>query len=52
VFSQKKLKGQDGKYQASKLEEAIKAVVASKLGPDRINARMFKGAADSEKCRA
>lgn len=52
VFSQKKFKGQDGRYSASKLEEVIKGVVQSVLGSDKVNARMFEGVADSRRCRA
>ena len=42
VFSEKKRKGHDGTFKASKLEQAIKSVVVSKLGPGREGARMFE----------
>lgn len=42
VFSEKKAKGKDGTFKASKLEQAIKAVVESKLGPGRAGENMFE----------
>lgn len=53
VFSEKKAKGKDGTFKASKLEEAIKAVVEKELGPGRANARMCESETkEAMKCRA
>ena len=53
VFSEKKSKGKDGTFKASKLEEAIKVVVKDKLGREHVNARMYeKGEEGSDRCRA
>ena len=53
VFSEKKSKGKDGTFKASKLEEAIKVVVKEKLGRERTNARMYeKGEANPDTGRA
>jgi hypothetical protein len=42
VFSEKKAKGKDGTFKASKLEQAIKDVVGSKLGSGRMGENMFE----------
>jgi hypothetical protein len=42
VFSDKKAKGKDGTFKASKLEQAIKDVVGSKLGSGRTGENMFE----------
>lgn len=42
VFSEKKAKGKDGTFKASKLEQAIKDVVRSKLGSGRAGENMFE----------
>jgi hypothetical protein len=42
VFSEKKAKGKDGTFKASKLEQAIKDVVGSKLGSGRMGENMFQ----------
>ena len=53
IFSEKKAKGKDGTFKASKLEEAIKAVVEDTLGLGRANARMYESEMEeSSKCRA
>ena len=53
VFSEKKSKGKDGTFKASKLQEAIQVVVKEKLGGERTNARMYEeGEGESDKCRA
>lgn len=46
VFSEKKAKGKDGTFKASKLEQAIKGVVESKLGPGRAGENMFESGGD------
>jgi hypothetical protein len=52
VFSEKKAKGKDGTFKATRLEEAVKSVVASKLGHDRANARMCEVEESLNKCRS
>ena len=53
VFSEKKWKGKDGTFKATKLEEAIKRVVEAKLGHGHRDARMYEREDDdSGKCRA
>ena len=42
VFSEKKAKGKDGTFKASKLEQAIKDVVESKLGLGHTGENMFE----------
>jgi len=46
VFSEKKAKGKDGTFKASKLEQAIKDVVESKLGLGRPGENMFESGSD------
>ena len=46
VFSEKKAKGKDGTFKASKLEEAIKTVVEKTLGRGRADARMYERGAN------
>ena len=53
VFSEKKAKGEDGTFKASKLEETIKAVVEDALGSGHANARMCENKMkEATKCRA
>ena len=51
VFSQKKPKGKDGLFKASKFEETVKSVVESHLGQGHADARMYEGGSTT-RCRA
>ena len=51
VFSQRKAKGKDGTFKASKLEKAVKSVVEKALG--RVGAKMYEaGEVGDKNCRA
>lgn len=52
VFSQKKTKGKDGTFKASKLENVIKGAIEAKLGRGRSEALMSEDWTDDNKCRA
>ena len=53
VFSQKKPKGKDGTFKASKLKEAIEEVLKKTLGPEHTSAKMYEEEMNaSKKCRA
>ncbi|KAI9859482.1 MAG: hypothetical protein M1813_006624 [Trichoglossum hirsutum] len=51
VFSEKKAKGKDGTFKASKLEQAIKDVVELKLGPGHADENMFESEGGDEACK-
>jgi hypothetical protein len=51
VFSEKKAKGKDGTFKASKLEQAIKDVVELKLGPGHADENMFESEGSEEACK-
>ncbi|KAH0551461.1 hypothetical protein GP486_007324, partial [Trichoglossum hirsutum] len=52
VFSEKKARGKDGMFKASKLKQAIKDVVESKLGPGHADENMFELEGSEGACKA
>jgi hypothetical protein len=51
VFSDRKMRGKDGMFKASKLEKAIKDVVEGKLGSGRAEEKMFEREHDRRLCK-
>ncbi|KAL2856133.1 acyl transferase/acyl hydrolase/lysophospholipase [Aspergillus pseudodeflectus] len=51
VFSSRKIKGQDGSFKASRLEEVIKEVICKKLGEGHEEEKMYESEAGESECK-